>query len=167
MRYIRYNNNLSLRYYSRIEDVNLSDLLIQASINTVEQLIVFFDSRWQYFPDTGRSTGEYIVFYQGEPIDHFTHVPGPVSQSISESEYNLSCTAGMSLAHLRMQNNCLLNKYIYVVPEQAPLIILDIKSSVFMAKNGNDTKHTRHISIRRHFLKMVKSAICTRNFGVR
>ena len=33
-----------------------------------------------------------------------------------------------------------------VVPEQAPIIILDIKSDVCMANNGKDTKHIRHIS---------------------
>ena len=56
--------------------------------------MVFSDSIWQNFPDTGISTGAYILFYQGEPIDNFTHVPGPVSQSISDSEYNTACTSG-------------------------------------------------------------------------
>ena len=62
----------------------------------------FSDSRWQDCPDTGRSTGSYIIFYQGGPIDHGTHVPGTVAQSSAESEYNAACTAGMTLAHLRM-----------------------------------------------------------------
>ena len=38
----------------------------------------------------------YILFNKGGPIDHCTHVPGQVSQSSSESEYNAACTAGMS-----------------------------------------------------------------------
>ena len=42
--------------------------------------MVFSDSSWQDRPDTGRSTKEYIIFYQGVPIDHGTHVPVPVSQ---------------------------------------------------------------------------------------
>ena len=42
--------------------------------------MAFSDSSWQYCPDTGRSTGSYIIFYQGGPIDHGTHVPGPDSQ---------------------------------------------------------------------------------------
>ena len=41
----------------------------------------FSDSSWQDCPDTGRITGAYIIFYQGGPIDHGTHVPGPVAQS--------------------------------------------------------------------------------------
>ena len=44
----------------------------------------FSDSSWQDCPDTDRSIGAYITFYQGGPIDHGTHVPGPVSQSSSE-----------------------------------------------------------------------------------
>ena len=43
--------------------------------------MAFSDSSWQDFPDTGRSTGAYMIFYQGGPIDHGTHVPGPVAQS--------------------------------------------------------------------------------------
>ena len=46
----------------------------------------FSDSFWQDCPDTGRSTGVYIIFYQCGPIDHDTHVPGPVAQSSAESE---------------------------------------------------------------------------------
>ena len=47
--------------------------------------MAFSDSSWQDFPDTGRSTGAYIIFYQGVTIDHVTHVPGPVSHSSAES----------------------------------------------------------------------------------
>ena len=62
----------------------------------------FSDSIWQDFPDTGRSTGAYIIFYQGGTIDHGTHVTGSVAQSSAESDYNAACTAGMALAHFRM-----------------------------------------------------------------
>ena len=46
-----------------------------------------------------------------------------------------------------------LNKDPDIVPEAAPLIILDSKSTVFMAKNSKDTNHTRHIAIRVHFVR--------------
>ena len=45
----------------------------------------FYDYIQQDCTDTIRSTGAYIIFYQGGPIDHGTHVPGPVSQSGEES----------------------------------------------------------------------------------
>ena len=82
------NNNLGLKQYPKIDDAPLSDLLIQARIKTENQLMVLSDSILQEFPDTDRITGYYIVFYQGRPIYHCTHVPGPVDQSIYESEYN-------------------------------------------------------------------------------
>ena len=47
----------------------------------------------------------------------------------------------------------LLNKDPDIVPEEATLITLDSKSDVCIAKNGKDTKHTRHISRRVNFKK--------------
>ena len=112
----------------------------------------FPGSSWKDCPDTGRSTGAYIIFYQGGPIDHGTHVPGPVAQSDAESEYNAACTAGMALAHFRMLIHELLNKDPDIVTEEAPLIVLDSKYAMCMDKNGEDTKHTRHIPRRMHFV---------------
>ena len=102
LRYIRDNKTLGLKYYADLNDAPVTDILIQANINTKNQLMAFYDSSWQDCPDTGRSTGAYIIFYQGGPIDHGTHVPGPVAQASAESEYNAACTTGMALAHFRM-----------------------------------------------------------------
>ena len=81
LRYIRDNKTLGLKYYADMNDAPVSDLLRQASIKTENHLMDFSDSSLQYCPDTGRSTGEYIIFYQGGPIDHDTHVTGPVARS--------------------------------------------------------------------------------------
>ena len=51
-----------------------------------------------------------MIFYQGRPINHGTHVPGPVYQSSSENDYNAACTAVMPFANLRRLINELLNK---------------------------------------------------------
>ena len=136
-----------------MNDSPVTHLLRQASIKTENHLMDFSYSSWQDFPDTGRSTGSYIIFYQGGPIDHGTHVPGPVAQSSAESEYNSACTAGMDLAHFIMLIHELINKDPYIVPKEAPLIVLDSKSDMCMAKNGNDTKHTRHIARRMHYVR--------------
>ena len=84
--YIRDNKSLGLNYYDDMNDAPVSDMLIQASINTENQLMDFSDSVCKYCPDTGISTGEYIIFYQGGPIYHGTHVPVPVAQSSAENE---------------------------------------------------------------------------------
>ena len=52
---------------------------------------------------------------------------------------------------LQDAKNEFLNTYIYEVPEQTPLIILDSKSAMGMDKNGNFTKHTRRITRIMHF----------------
>ena len=142
---------MGLKYYTKIEDSPIHDLLRQAIIKTHNQFMVLSDSIWKECPCNGISTGASIVFYQGGPIDHFTHVTCPVDQSSAESENNASCTAGMYLKNSRMLNHELFNKDKYVVSEKSPLIISNGKSEIFMSMNVKDTKHTRHISRRRHF----------------
>ena len=83
LRYISDNKTLSLKYYAYLNDAPVTDILRQANIKTKNHLMDFSDSNWQDCPDTGRSTVLYIIFYQGDPIDHGTHVPGPVAQSIA------------------------------------------------------------------------------------
>ena len=102
---IIYNNTLGLKYYYDMNYAPLSDILRQAGIKNENQLMDFIDSSWKYCPDNGRSTGAYIIFYQGVPINYGTYVPVPVDQSSAESEYNALCTAGMSLTHSMMLIN--------------------------------------------------------------
>ena len=144
---------MGLKYYADLNDAPVTDILRQANIKTKNHLMDFSGSIWQDFPYTGRITGAYIIFYQGGAIDHGTHVPGPVAQSSAESEYNAAFTAGMALANLRMLIHELLNKDPYIIPEESPLVVLYIKYSMCMAKNGKDIKHTRHIARRMHFVR--------------
>ena len=137
---------MGLKYYADLNDAPVTDILRQANIKTKNHLMAFSDSSGQDCPDTRRSTGAYIIFYQGGPIDHGTHVIGPVAQSSAESEYNAAFTAGMALSYLRMLVYELLNEDPDMVPKESPLIVLDSKYSICMAKNGRDTKHTRHIA---------------------
>ena len=58
----------------------------------------------------------------------------------------------MALANFVILNNELMDKDLDVVPKHAPLIILDIELAVCIDKNGKDTKQTRHISRRMHFV---------------
>ena len=74
---------MGLKYYPDISDAHLSNLLVQANINTKNQLMAFSDSSWKDFPETSRSTGSCIIFYQGRPIDHGTHITVPLARSIS------------------------------------------------------------------------------------
>ena len=66
-----------------MNDAPVSDLLIQAIIDTYNRLMAFYDCIWQYFPYTGRSTGAYNIFYHNGPIYYGAHVSGPFAQSSS------------------------------------------------------------------------------------
>ena len=59
----------------------------------------------------------------------------------------------MALAHFRILIHELFNKDPDIVPEEAPLIVLDSKFAICMADNGKDTKHTRHIARRMYFVR--------------
>ena len=47
----------------------------------------------------------------------------------------------------------LLNKDPDIFTEESPLIVLDIKYAMCMDNNGKDTKHTRQIARRMHFVR--------------
>ena len=113
---------MGLKYYADLNDAPVTYLLRQANINTKNHLMAFSDSSSDDCTDTGRSTGAYKIYYQGGPIDHGTHVPGPVAQSSAESEYNAECTAGITLAHFRMLVNELLNEDPDMVQRESILI---------------------------------------------
>ena len=57
-----------------------------------------------------------------------------MSQSRAENKYNASCSSGMVLAHFRMLIHDFLKKDPDIVLEEAPLIVLDSKYDMCMAK---------------------------------
>ena len=63
----------------------------------------------------------------------------------------MHCRNGFSTFRILVHE--LLNEDPDMVPKEASLIVLDRKSTMWMAKNGKDTKHTRHIARRMHFVR--------------
>ena len=63
--YNKENKTLGLKYFSDMNDATVSYLLIKASIKTENKLMDFSGSSCKDCPDNGRSTGAYIIFYQG------------------------------------------------------------------------------------------------------
>ena len=94
-----------------------------------------------------------MILYQGGTIYHDKYVSVPVSQSSAESEYNAACTAGMTLAYLRMLIHEFFNMDPDIVPDEVPLIVLYSKSAMCMEKNGKDTKYKRHMARIIHFVR--------------
>ena len=59
----------------------------------------------------------------------------------------------MALAYFRMSIDELLNKDPDIVPEEAPLIVLDSKSAMCMANDGKNNKQKRYIARRIHYVR--------------
>ena len=73
----------------------------------------------------------------------------------------------MALSHFRILIHELLNKDPDIFPDKYPLIVLDSKYDMCMAKNGKYTKHTRHIARRMHVKVMEKNARFKKSIGVK
>ena len=72
--------------------------------------------------------------------------------SSAEAEYNACAVAAMAVAHSRM----LVNELNGVNPDEygeATKILVDNTSAKAMAQNDKDTKHTRHIARRVHYVR--------------
>ena len=63
------------------------------------------DSSWQDCPDTGRSTGAFVLFSQGGALDYNTFVPSPVAMLSAEAECIAGAMAGMAMSHIQMLQN--------------------------------------------------------------
>ena len=59
----------------------------------------------------------------------------------------------MYLAHFRILIREFLNKDPDIVLEEASLIVLDSKSTIYISNNGKDTKHTINIARTINFVR--------------
>jgi hypothetical protein len=150
LHHIQCNHKFGLKYYSDVLDSPLLQLLFSNNIDPLDSHIcVFADSLWQDCPDTGRSTGGYHIFVQGNIVDSAMTFPVPVALSSAEAEYNnacMACVATNAIAMLYIDiNGC---------NPDAPLnipILLDNSAANSMSESFCDAKHTRHILRRYHF----------------
>jgi hypothetical protein len=87
----------------------------------------------------------------GGIVDHSSNMPDPIALSLAEAEYNEGCVAFMASSHLRM----LLCEFEGVRDKDTPAttIYFDSKSAIAMGANYKDTKHTRHIMRRYHYVR--------------
>jgi hypothetical protein len=84
-------------------------------------------------------------------VDHSSNMPEPVALSSAEAEYNEGCVAFMAASHLRM----LLCELEGIQESTLPptTIYFDSKSAIAMGSSYKDTKHTRHIQRRYHYVR--------------
>jgi hypothetical protein len=126
-------------------------MLLSQQIEEKHLLFGFTDSSWNVDQDSGRSTGCFVITYMGGIVDHGSNMPDPVALSSAEAEYNEGCIAFMATSHLCM----LLCEFEGIRDEDKPptSMYFDSKSAIAMGVNYKDTKHTRHIMRRYHYVR--------------
>ena len=85
-------------------------------------------------------------------MDHNFNSPDPIALSSAEAEYNECCLAGMATNHLSMLLDELELRGLR--NERGPITVyLNISGDIAMGNGFKDTKHTRHIMDRYHFVR--------------
>ena len=75
LHYKRENVNIGIKYYVDWKSSPIYDTLKQNDISMGHWLLGLYHSSWEDFPDTGWSTGAYILFRQGRVVDYSSFVP--------------------------------------------------------------------------------------------
>jgi len=151
LRYLCDNTLCGVRFYCKISDSPIYQMLLRQNIQEKHLLFGFTNSSWNDDQDSGRSRGCFIITYMEGIVDHSSNMPDPVALSSAEAEYNEGCVAFMAASHLRM----LLCEFEGVRDEDTPAttIYFDSKSAIAIGANYKDTKHTRHIMRRYHYVR--------------
>ena len=118
-------------------------------------ILLFTDSSWQDCVDTSRSTGAFVVYVFGSFVDGASFVPVPIALSSAEAEYNAAAFAITATIHLKQVFNSLLGRH----PDapQTFLTFVDSTCAIAMMNNEKDSKYTRHIERRVHFIRQARA----------
>ena len=153
LHYLRcHHTSFGVTYYSDVERSPVYHLLKDnTECDPSAPMVLMTDSSWQDCPDTGRSTGSYQLYHQGGIIDCGSFVPTPVAMSSAEAEYN-------AIAHSMQDitNSKQVIHELYGNKADKPLsvpLLCDSESAIAIGKNQKDTKRTRHIQRRFHFVR--------------
>jgi hypothetical protein len=143
-----------LKFYSEVKLSPIYQNLRDAGHGKYAECPIIFlsDSSFQDDIDTSRSTGGYIGFMQGAPVDHYSGCPVPISDSTCEAEYCMYSLALRAAAFLRKIFNEF-NGYDSDKPMTVPLGV-DSQSAIDTAKSEKETSRTRHIARRMHYVRL-------------
>ena len=151
--YLRcHHQNFGLRYYSNEQDSPIYKRVQEyTSADLTCPLKLFTDSSWQDCPDDGRSTGCYLLYFKGGIVNAASFVPTPVALSSAEAEYNALAHSFQAVANSRQ-----LVHELYGNHADTPLsipVFCDSESAIAIGSSLKDTKRTRHIQRRVHFVR--------------
>jgi hypothetical protein len=123
----------------------------QNSIHNNSPIVCFTDSSFQDCPDSGRSTGAYLIFMQGGVVDVASFMPSLVAHSTCEAEYCTCSLGAMAAFYIRK----IYNKLHGLDPDHHLTIPngVDSQSAIDTANSNKETQRTRHIARRIHFVR--------------
>jgi hypothetical protein len=153
LRYLRDHSFFGITFYGELSDAPIYKMLKSVNMESNEPFLTMSDSSWNDDVDTGKSTGMFQNYYQGGCVDHSSNMPDPIALSTAESEYNQCCLACMAADHLTMLLAEIDRRFTFPVS-----LFLDSQSAIAMGNSFKDTKHTRHIMRRFHFVRTAVEA---------
>jgi hypothetical protein len=151
LHHVRCDHNTGTKFYSDVTESPLAKYLEKAQVDVKNMLVLVTDSSWQDCPDTGRSTGGFLSFYQGGIVDDGSVTPDPVAMSSAEAEYNQACVRTMRMSHTRQlvaEMHGLSTEEPWAVP-----LLLDNTAAISIGNSFRDTAHNRHILRRYHYVR--------------
>jgi hypothetical protein len=116
-------------------------------------MFTFSDSSCDYDHYTSRSTGGFLIFYQGGVVDHSSNMPDLVAMSRAEAEYNEACIVCMSTRHMHMTLNHIDDINHGSPADKTIHIYIDNRSALDISITFKYTTNARHVYHRFHFLK--------------
>ncbi len=153
LRHLRCNTRTGgITYYADISQAPVTKLLASIGAPTDFPIVMFTDSSWQDCPDTSRSTGCYLIFCQGGIVDSASFVPDPIALSSAEAEYQIAAFGISGCEHTRQvfqEMHGLDADTALTIP-----ILTDSQSAMAMASSDRDTRRTRHIRRRYHYVRI-------------
>ena len=168
--YLRRYPDLAIKYYTKLEDSPIHDILIRNKLKNTAEIVGFTDLSWQDCPDTGHSTCGFKIFLICGGIVNKAQstMPVPVALSSAEAEYMGACNCGAMICHFRdllydleyLGSNEYDKEGLY--GNKTPSILLvDNQTTVQMAKNYKVTAKNCHIAHRWHFVRQGEGKLFT------
>ena len=144
LQYLHDNTNVGLTFYWKVEDSPVYDLLTSAREKNIPCLFRMHDSSWQDCPDTGQSTGSYVIFGQEGPVDYSTYIPSPVAMSSAEAECNGGAVAGMAMSHIQILQNELDGYEANIIRNGPLMMFCNSASAITIVNLDKDIKSLLH-----------------------
>jgi hypothetical protein len=154
LNYIRCHRTESgIKFYSDPTHSPLFKTLSEVGAPSIRDFTIIgvSDSSFDDCPDTHRSTGGYVIHWQGGVVEGASVMPPIISTSVGEAEYCTGAIACMAMAHHRK----VFNEFRGCDADQ-PLTValgMDSKAAMDIANSPRETRRTKHIARRFHYIR--------------